>query len=97
MNQRTQLTVAAIAKGRGIASADFVLKTVFRAARGLANRAMQMATPALPKILAALTFGMPTATANVAKMVPIAALKCMAMDPGSVGDAFGECLAKEAK
>jgi hypothetical protein len=37
------------------------------------------------------------ATASVVKMVPTVALKCVATDPGRVGDVFGENFAKEAK
>lgn len=56
-DHRKQFKMAATVKGNGMDFADFVAKTVLRAANGEANMATQNMTPMVPIISAAFIVG----------------------------------------
>ncbi len=78
-----QLTKHASVKGSGIDAADFVTITCFNAARGLANRMMQMTTPSLPMISLALPTPL-TARSALDDIIASIALPCWEIVPGKL-------------
>eukprot|EP00547_Thalassionema_nitzschioides_P014104 CAMPEP_0194243696 /NCGR_PEP_ID=MMETSP0158-20130606/9641_1 /TAXON_ID=33649 /ORGANISM="Thalassionema nitzschioides, Strain L26-B" /LENGTH=75 /DNA_ID=CAMNT_0038978999 /DNA_START=204 /DNA_END=431 /DNA_ORIENTATION=- len=71
--------------GRGIALADFVWITTFRAASGEANMQTHMTTPKLPTIVVPEKNARP----KQVKITSDAPCICCSTDPGSVGDFVG--------
>jgi len=77
-------------KGNGIDAADFVAKTVFKAANGEANKSKFSTTANVPTHRADTSTGKTPATAVVPKLNAKHACKCKFTEPGSVGDDSGE-------
>ena len=88
-----QLTKVAKVKGSGMDAADFVAITLLNAARGLANRMMQMMTPSLPISLLVLLAPLDTSR-MLDNIIAYITLKCCDTVPGKLVAVGQQCFWK---
>lgn len=86
IDHKKQLSTVAIVKGRGMLSADFVSRTFFTDASGLANSAMQKRTAIFPIRVVERCTGANVMRNRVAVITERHAVACWLTDPGNEGD-----------